>query len=297
MLSAVGCILYLCWYNPLLYILAVTLTPLPLTLLAYRQGWRYGLAGLAITSLGVMACLGPPDAMLYVGLFGVMGFITGFLLHRGLSPERILAEGSVLVTAYDVFGYYCLERLFGLEDSMAPVRKVAMAALAAGAANVPPELAQSAQAFQRAGEDFFSFPLALFFGGAAAVFVANYVISLVALRQLGIRLQVPKGIHLFRLPVPAGVACLLLFLAAPAAVESGSKFTRIAYVNLVLLAMVFLFAEAWSVVLCLLDLTEMRPPARFAALIAFLALFPFTLILGLADSLFDLRAIAVQFLN
>ncbi|MBI2943588.1 MAG: DUF2232 domain-containing protein [Candidatus Wallbacteria bacterium] len=297
LLSAVGCVLYLCWYNPVLNVLAVALTPMPLTLLAYRHGWRSGLAGLAVTAIGVSASIGPPDALIYIGLFGMVGFVTGSLLHGGLSPGRVLAVGSLLVTAYNMIDYYLLEKLFGMQDSMAPLRESAKVGLDWMFAGAPAGNEATAAAFRRAGEEFFVFPAALFFAVAAPAYIANYVLSLAAFRQLGIELKMPPGIHLFRLPPVAGAGCLALFACAVPAVTSVSQAARIGWVNAALMAIVLLLAEGWSLLLFVLDLTYARPPARLAALLAFMVLSPVAWMLGLADSLLDLRSHAIRHLG
>ena len=296
-LSAVGCVLYLCWYNPILYPVSVTLTPMPLTLLAYRYGARVGLAGLGCTAVSIAAFLGPPDAFLYTGLFGVIGLLTGWLLHRGKQPGRVLIEGSIAVCLYDVFAYYCLERLFGLEDSLAPIKDGMLDYLKQTAAAGPPALAAHLMGLHRQMTDFFVFPLALFFGVAFLAFVANYIISTVVLRQLGLELPLPPGLMMFRLAPWLGALCLAVLALGAAAASSSVLALRVAYMNVSFVILTFLAVEAWSVFLCVLNLSPLRLGPRLLAMVAFLIVCPVWWIIGLADSFFDLRSFAVSLLG
>ncbi len=291
-MAAIGTVLFLCWLNPLLYPLSVVLTPVPVTLVTFRYGGRIGAAALGCTVMGVTLFLGPTNGFLYLGFFGIVGYLTGWLLHTGLDPDRLVLAGGSLVCLYDIIAYYALEGLMGLEDSVGGVKKAMLGWLDTTSTWSDPGFHIAAERLRPAVIDFFQFPLALFFFVALLTFVTNYVICAVVLQRLGVKIPMPPGLLFFRVPAP--VAVLALAVAAAGSWTLDGTLIRIFQLNVAFLGYSLLSLGGLSLFLCIMNLTYLAPGYRVVALLLFMVAFPFWSLLGFIDSLFDVRALAAS---
>ena len=73
--------------------------PLPLTLLQLRHGWRAALEGLAVTSLLLVALMGPIRGPLVLFPYGLLGLWLGWCWNRRISWWWSLSVGSLIGSA------------------------------------------------------------------------------------------------------------------------------------------------------------------------------------------------------
>jgi uncharacterized membrane protein len=85
LLSALTFIFYFFSNIPILNLVGVILSPLPLTLISYVYGWALGLISLLVSLFLTFIFLGPLQAYFFLSIFGIMGFIIGYFT-RILAP-------------------------------------------------------------------------------------------------------------------------------------------------------------------------------------------------------------------
>ena len=95
-MAALSVLLYLASNIPVLNVLAVLLAAVPVTYVGIEHGFLG--AGLTVLVAAVLVGLvaGPVHAVFFMTLFGVVGWITGTLIHKGVRPVTILFLGTAL---------------------------------------------------------------------------------------------------------------------------------------------------------------------------------------------------------
>lgn len=83
-------------YLPLLWIVAMFLWPIPLALLVRRFGPGFGLVGIGVTAVLLSLFVGPLGALSMLINMGGVGFWYGYAARKNINPALVLVMGVVL---------------------------------------------------------------------------------------------------------------------------------------------------------------------------------------------------------
>jgi uncharacterized protein YybS (DUF2232 family) len=294
-MAALSGLLYLGTSVPLLEFVVILACPLPVTVVGVRHGGRRAaLAALCAAAL-VALLSGPHSALFYLAPFGLLGAITGHLIHRDEEPVRMLALGTGLVLIAVMPLTLGLEAATGLATSTAQIGD-AMAWAAAGLATHLPLADPAARAALAARakdhvRTLMRVPVWFFFLFSLLLFYTNHLATFLIFWRL--RIPVPPPPDLRRLRLPRSTLAAMVALAAGYALAGGGSGTIAACLaaNGVAIGAALGYAEGLAVLACAMDRRRLRPGWRF--LVTSVAMFPaapLTAATGLADTLADFRA-------
>lgn len=116
MMSTLSVILFLLYNVPLLNIIAVFTCALPVTYAGAIYGTRWAILSCITSSVVIGMVQSPLQAYWFLMLFGIMGAVTGILLHRREKPGKLLFKGTLITVIFFILGFYVVESAMGLNE-------------------------------------------------------------------------------------------------------------------------------------------------------------------------------------
>ena len=126
LLSAITIILYFLSNIPILNFVGVLLCPVPLTLISFVYGFGFGFLSMSVAFVLVFLSLGIVQAYFYLSIFGFLSVVTGVMTRIFLDPFRVAVYSIIIILLFNLFFYYGVEKLFGLEDMIKEFKMMIM---------------------------------------------------------------------------------------------------------------------------------------------------------------------------
>ncbi|MDD5089312.1 MAG: DUF2232 domain-containing protein [Candidatus Wallbacteria bacterium] len=300
MMAALATLLYLLSTVPLINIIGVLLCPVPLTWVGYCYGFKLVFLASCVSTLVTGLLLGPVQAYFFFSLFATVAVVTGFALHRNISPSKILLSGTLVMMVLNIFFYYGVEKTLGLEDFLADGSRTINSGLAKVVEMVPDSQFSPAQKtrliayYSLVLERLIRFPLSIFtMVSFANIYINHFACSLVFLR-LGRPIPMLEPIFLWKAPSWMLLPYLSAIAAGQHSLFSGSSFNASVVFNVVVLMETMYFFIGFGMITFFFFRFRVHWLLRLIALPILFVYGRFVMILGIIDSLLNFRELPLK---
>lgn len=287
-------------YLPFVWLIALFLWPVPLALLVRRFGPGFGLAGILLTAVILSLFIGPVGALSMLINMGGVGFWYGYAARRGLKPWLVIVVG-VLISAAGMVALLALSSAvagFGLADFSTQVHEFVQFYVDTMQKNgkLAPVLGDltAAEYAERLEAYVLSFmPASLIFVSMLEAGI-SYALNTYIFRRLGYAVEKLPSFTEWRLPwytlwgLIIALACYLINRQAPMEVLQLIA-TNVLYIYQPLLMLAGLSFFYWQAFFW--NMRWMIFMMLILIVFAFQLMGPALILVGLVDSLFDMRQV------
>lgn len=297
LMTALSVILYLLSNVPILQIFGTLLCPLPLILVGIKNGKKFLILSSIVSIFIVFLILGPIQAYFYFSLFVSVSIILGISIIKDIKPIKIILAGTLIMMILNIFFYYGVEKVFGLEDFLKEFSKMTenfvpkMIAYTSFNNNLEQQKAlidYIISIFQRLIE----VPIFLFTIVSFATIYVNYMMCLLIFPKFDIKLKPIEPIFLWKAPWWLLAAYFLVNTIKLYPPLNPTKFTDAIYLNFnfIFITAYFLFGLG----IINFYVLRFKMPGLLKLLIMIIAYFNFfyVSILGILDTFLDIRGLS-----
>lgn len=228
LLATLSFLLFCLTLVPVVQIIAVVVTPVPITLVGLRYGPRLCALSSLVGAALVGMLLGPLQGYFFISLFAVVGLATSMVGRKSFSPAATLLAGTGILMIFNLAFYYGVERTLGLEDFIKEARIATVKAVdwamegieESGFAADPATLNSlrgQARAMKASLSMWLKLPLFIFIVASFTSLYLNLMVSNIILRRMGIDqlIQMPP-FFMWKAPHWLAFMMIMTFLAEPA---------------------------------------------------------------------------------
>ena len=237
MMAALSYLLFIASNLPVLGGFVALLAPVPLTLVTMRHGVRRAMLSCACaTVLVLIAGGGPPQAYLFLMIFGLTGLASGWMLRRAEPQSIALMKATVLLMIPFTPMTLMAGKVVGAEESLEALTKQMFGYLQSwmGSNPDPMTLAQL-ELLKRMTATMLVCPISVMVVCCLGSLYLNHVVMRFVAPRL--RLEVPEVPHPYHLRMPPWLPILMLALFARFNAVGGlnTRFENAVLFNLIVL--------------------------------------------------------------
>lgn len=281
-------------FIPALFLL-ILLLPVPLIILVSRHGVKYGLYSLIISSLLIGFLTEILFTIFVIILFGPVSLAMGYFISKNHDDFSVIGSGA----AISIFTIFLTIQLISYTAGFNIMDEIAI--LLQEAISNQTEMLQSMNFRINNSQELVNsfmmlFPGAIIIQSMLVAFI-NYFTAGTILKRLGMKeLVLPEFSH-FKLPGNIVLGSFLIILLTYFTSFIEGIYTHSLMDNVLLIFMFVFFTQGLAFVSFVLKKIKLYKPLRVAILILIVIISPLLImvsVLGLIDSLFDLRKLRAR---